>query len=430
MKDSQKKFLNPLYTNYVKEEIKARSKNWIVPAKVSGYICPCCHSGDGPHGTGIMESKKFPNQFCCFSSRTGECWEGYQDIIGIVRHMYKASFFDALEIAAEKVGYELPDPELFKDEENLPAHTVPILKSASPSVSPAAMNPPKQEEIDAIQKELARYRANIDQTDYYKKRGLSRETVLKFGCGFCPVWQHPFFASLDLQKEKERLEKALIDEGYGESWDKICKEVRDPYQYFRKYHPMYLASHGIHLSKPRPSERFIIPTSDGTAYLARLASPVVTDFQKRFSKMKAGKQVTGFNWSILLKQKKSPVIVTEGEFDAMSVEEVGFPALALGSVTMMNNFCAYIRENKIKPAFPPILALDNDPSGRSWTVKMVEALRKEGIFSIHGNSIILSGTKDPNESLCKDREAFSSQVKRLVEESRSLRANFTINRGI
>ena len=122
MKESQKKFLNPAYLNYVKEEIKARTKNWIRPARVSGYICPCCNSGDGPHGTGIMESRKYPNSFCCYSSRTGECWEGYQDIIGIIRHMNPvASFYDAIEIAAEKVGYEFPNPELFNAPDNLPA---------------------------------------------------------------------------------------------------------------------------------------------------------------------------------------------------------------------------------------------------------------------------------------------------------------------
>lgn len=426
MKESHRKFLNPIYTNYIKEEIKARSKQWIQPARVSGFICPCCHSGDGPHGTGIMESKKYPNQFRCYSSRTGECWDGYQDIIGIVRHMYKVSFYDALELAAEKVGYEFPDPELFKEGKPIPEHTVPVIHGSTGAF--AQPSPPKQEEIDAVQQELAAYRNNLDKTDYYRKRGLSRETVERFGCGFAPHWQHPLYANLDVEKERQRLISTLKNEGYEESWNNICKATKDPYLYMRKYHPSYLSSHYIHLLKPFPSDRFIIPTSDGS-YVARLTTPIVKDYQKRSAKIKVGKQITGFNWNAL-KQKKAPVIITEGEFDALSIEELGYPSLALGSVTMMSNFCTYITETKIKPAFPLIIVLDNDTTGRSWTIKMIDSLRKINIFAVSGENILLTGTKDPNESLCKDREEFSKRVKDVIEDTKSLQAKFAVSRGV
>lgn len=424
MKESHRKFLNPLYTNFVKEEIKARSKHWIVPARVSGFICPCCQSGSGPHGTGIMESKKYPNQFCCYSSRTGECWDGYQDIIGIVRHMYKVSFYDALEIAAEKVGYQLPDPELFKDEKNLPKHTVPIF---SQSRKTEVFEKPKQEDIDFIQTELKKYQANLDQTDYYKKRGLSKETVAKFGCGYEKEWMHPYYVSLDIEEQQKKLVSILKQEGYEEVWNRICKFTKEPFEYIRKKHPIYVSSHGICLHKPLPSERFIIPTSE-SSYLARLATPVLTDYQKRYSKMKVGKQSSGLNWDILKQKPKTPVIVTEGEFDAMSVEEVGFTAIALGSTSMINRFCSFLEENKIKPAYPLILSLDNDTSGRSSSLKMFDALRKINVFSVSDPSIILHGCKDPNESLCKDREAFTQFVSNAVESSKALQASFASSR--
>lgn len=421
MKQSQEKFLDPVYTNYVKEEIKARTKNWIQPARVSGFICPCCSSGDGPHGTGIIESRKHPNSFCCYSSRTGECWDGYQDIIGIIRHMNKdLSFYDALELAAEKVGYEFPDPELFKDPEHLPPHTNPVI--VRDSMSSGFADRPKQELIEIIQKDIEKYQQYLDQTDYFEKRGLSKATVERFGCGYAPEWEHPGYAALDIEKEKERLVKILQEEGYSKAWENICAKTSDPYLYIRKHHPFYLYRHNLHLSKPKPSKRFIVPISE-SAYLVRDISSAQSDYQRRYAKMKVGKQFEGFNWSSLKEPHPYPIIVTEGEFDAMSVEEVGYHAIALGSVSMVNRFCAYIKENSIKFDYPLIISLDSDAVGRKTSAKMFQDLREARVPNIQF-SITLPGTKDPNESLVTDRKAFTQKVEKAVSRTKELHVGF------
>ncbi len=420
MKPSQKKFLNTDYVNYVKEEIKARSKNWLRPARVSGYICPCCSSGDGPHGTGIIESRKYPNSFCCFSSRTGDCWEGYQDIIGIIRHMNKdASFYDALEIAAEKVGYEFPDPELFKDPEHLPEHTKPVISSLAAASGETAIS---KDLADAIQEDIFRFHMNLNQTDYYLRRGLSKATVERFGCGYAPEWEHPVVANIDVESEKKRAVEILIKEGYEKSWKLICEKAADPFLYLRKHHPVYLIEHNLRLAKPNPSQRFIVPISD-TAYLARSVNPAKTLFQQRYAKMKVGQQTTGFNWSVLEEPVHSPIFVTEGEFDAMSVEEVGYPALALGSVSMLNRFCSFIQENNLKPEYPLVLALDKDVAGQKATAKILQQLISYGVWNVE-SSILLPGTKDPNEALVKDRNAFTKKVEQAAAKSKALQAKF------
>ncbi len=422
MSDLQERFKNPLYTEYVKEEIKALAKNWIMPARVSGYICPCCSSGDGPHGTGIMESKSHPNFFRCFSSRTGTCWDGWQDVIGIVRHMEKCSFYEAIEIAASKVGYEFPNPELFKDPDHLPAHSVVLSTNQSRS---AASKKPDAIKLNAlVQADIEKYHQTLEETDYFLKRGLSLETVKRFNCGYSAKWENPLVINIDPKKEYLRMIDILKKEGYGKDWETITKKSANPRLYMQKFHHGYLLNHNIHLWKPQPSRRFIIPTSEYT-YLARAIDEPSTDWEKKYKKLQVGiPQPIGFNWGILKKNQKSPVFLVEGEIDAMSVEEVGYPAIALsGADSKLSILCQFIKDNNIKTNFPLVLAFDEDRTGRSTTVRAIHDLSAVGINSI-GESIVLPGTKDPNESLCTNRDAFKKLVKSAAKKSYELQEKF------
>lgn len=189
-------------------------------------------------------------------------------------------------------------------------------------------------------------------TNYHTKRGLSEEIIKKFNLGYIPNWRHP--------KAPENVPT---------------------------------------------SPRFIIPTSK-SSYLARDTRDLkdIPNNQKNYTKSKVGKTQI-FNLEAL-KEATKPVYIVEGEIDAMSIEEVGGHAIALGGVSNINKLLEIL--SKEKPEQPLILALDTDKTGKQATETLENGLKELGIFTYRHNP---SGTyKDPNEALTSDREAFKQAV--------------------
>ncbi|GHT93103.1 hypothetical protein FACS1894122_07820 [Alphaproteobacteria bacterium] len=98
--------------------------------------------------------------------------------------------------------------------------------------------------------------------------------------------------------------------------------------------------------------------------------------------------------------------MVEGEFDALSVLQVGGTAIALGSVSNKNRLLDYLRTKNIKPYL--LLALDNDDAGRVASRCLLEELTEMGI---NAEEINISGKyKDPNEALVNSPEEFHAIV--------------------
>ena len=125
---------------------------------------------------------------------------------------------------------------------------------------------------NVIAEDIAKAAENLNQSTYFRSRGISEDVAIRYGCGFMKGWTHP----------KKRGDKNVV-----------------------------------------PSDRVIIPTSP-ESYVAR-----AVDENNRIPKMKAGASNI-FNVEVL-KTSKQNVVVVEGEFDALSVIEVGNDAIALGS---------------------------------------------------------------------------------------------------
>ena len=183
---------------------------------------------------------------------------------------------------------------------------------------------------------------------YCKSRGLSVETCLKFGLYFAPSWKHP----------------------------------KTP--------------------DAAPSHRVIIPTS-AESYLARSV-----DDDGEFSKQKVG-GVHFFNFAAL--NQSEPVFVVEGEFDALSIEEVGGHAVSLGGVSNVKKFVEEVAKLKTVP--PLILSLDNDTAG----ITAVNALRSDltalGIPNYTAD--VVDGLKDASDALRADKAKFSERINRFME---------------
>ena len=199
-----------------------------------------------------------------------------------------------------------------------------------------------------------------DYTDFFKecnqklnlttyRRGISQATLDRFLVGYCEAWKHP--------KAPEGTE----------------------------------------------SPRLIIPTSK-YSYLARDTRDNLDEKQKKFSKAKVG-AVHIFNIKALERATK-PIIIVEGEIDALSIIDAGGEAIGLGSVNQAKTLLEMLKT--VKPKAPLIISLDNDDAGTKNTKLLEEGLAKLNIpfYTIN----VAEGYKDANEALTECREAFIAVI--------------------
>ena len=189
-------------------------------------------------------------------------------------------------------------------------------------------------------------RAKAGATDYFSERGISAEVVKRMGVGFDPKWHHPKT-------------------------------------------PCFV------------SERVILPTGVGLGYTARVAN---FDDDK-YSKQKSGEKGL-FNLDGLHDEDYPYIFIVEGEFDALSVIEVGGQAVALSGVANTTLFVETVK--KSPPSVPLALSLDNDTEGRKAQAVLKEHLKDLNIPFIEVN---ISGEQtDPNDALVFDRSRFAKMV--------------------
>lgn len=152
-------------------------------------------------------------------------------------------------------------------------------------------------------------------------------------------------------------------------------------------------------------QALIIPTSP-SSYVARNTDPGA-DSSNRYRK-------TGrahlFNLEALNKAEK-PIIITEGELDALSVIEAGGEAVGLGSKSYISSLINYVKENR--PSQPLILALDNDEEGQKAEEDLSRQLQELKITYYRAK--LYGDNKDANEALTTDRDAFIQAIREAEE---------------
>ncbi len=332
------------YVNSRADEFLDRDKSG------KGFICPICGSGSGPNGTGITENPKKPGHFTCWS---GDCFKNrsLSDILAIKNGIDPTETREVALNAAREVGIEIDI-----EEEN-PYSEKQIENQAENRIE-------KNERIEDSKNFFDQCHKNIEKTDYWKKRGLSKEIVDSFNIGFCQDWKHP-------------------------------KTPNAP-----------------------ATDRLIIPTGEGS-YLARAVNPQI---ESKYSKQKVG-PTRIFNIKALF-DSQDPIFVVEGEIDAMSVIMAGGSAVGLGSLSMVGRLLDEAVEARRKNIL--IIALDNDSEGSGAGNKAQkkiqerkEELKKKGLqITFADTKKLFLGCKDANEALCKDSELFKKAVMEEMERAK------------
>lgn len=327
---------------YSREDAKAIARrqqpDFLLKAKKIGYICPKCRNGEGNTGDGIVLDKKDGYHYKCF--RCGL----YADIF----ELYGLHFglTDNKEIFNQVYEY-------FKisidDVKNKRIH----------HQKESDLSSVKDYEILSDYMSFFKKAVKDNNFQYLIKRGISRDTQVKFFIGYVPDWRHP-------------------------------KTPNAP-----------------------ATPRCIIPTSRHS-YLARDTRQSIPEQQQRYKKSKVGK-VEIFNIAVM--DTMDIIFITEGEIDAMSVYEASggsAAAIAIGSVAYHNIFMDKLKQKYRSHVF--VLMLDNDepdpecpdivPAGQKELLKLQEELLHLNIPFIVANY----DYKDPNEYLMKDPDSMRNTV--------------------
>lgn len=220
--------------------------------------------------------------------------------------------------------------------------------AAAPSV------PTDPEQVTDFENFFLSANKDLDKTDYH--RGISTDTLNAFWVGYVENWRHP-------------------------------------------NHPNAPAS-----------PRLIIPITK-YSYIARDTRSELTPEQEAYKKQKVkGKERVSWIYNKqVLERANKPIVIVEGEIDALSIIDAGGEAVALGSVANVVNFLEYVKEHK--PKQPLVLSLDQDEAGQAAEQKLIEGLVKQNISFYRWS--VSRIYKDANERLIKDPEGLKSELEQI-----------------
>jgi len=284
--------------------------------RIGGYdtfICPFCGNGSGSDGTGI--STRDGRRYTCFKG----CFtvKDYLDILKLQHGTNSEN--DIFAIRSLEIGGVSSTPT------TKPANMADFFASAHSAITTS------------------------EAVAFLASRGISIETAIRFGLGYCPNWQSP----------------TALRSG----------------------------------KNPPSSRRLIIPTG-AAGYTARTIEGGTPD---KYRFMKEGE--AGYFGRAAL-YGTVPVFIVEGAIDALSISEAGGAACALGSTSGVDKFLAMVDNER--PTVPLVLSLDNDKAGQDAQAKLRSALEARAVSFYEINT---SGEyKDPNEHLTSNRDAFVALV--------------------
>jgi len=130
-----------------------------------------------------------------------------------------------------------------------------------------------------------------------------------------------------------------------------------------------------------------------------------------------------FNKDVLNSTDK-PIFIVEGEIDALSIIELGYNAMGLGSTANKNQFITLLKATTPKNLF--ILALDNDDAGKKATKDLIQEMEKLKI-NYSCPEEFYKNYHDANDFLLKDKEGFKSQLEKSIVETNPYQKNNALN---
>lgn len=328
-------------------------KQFLEPSKSGMYCCPYCGSGHGDHGTGAVKVYD-TNTFTCHAcNRSGDVIDLYRDQTGTD---YNTALMELADRAGITIDSYRPTAAADFAPESRQSDYRPQGDKRTATANKGAQ---RRTEGETEPQDYTEYYKTCKErlkdpaaVEYLQRRGISLETAAAYWIGFDPQ--------------------------------------ADPA--------------GTH----HPCPRLIIPASKAH-YVARR-----TDGETAFKAMNPrGSKPAIFNMRALYAPDVQEVFITEGAFDALSVIEVGAPAIALNSAANADALIEQLAERRTTATL--ILCLDNDDRGKKAAATIRAGLQRLNISYITAD--ICKGYKDPNEALTADRVAFVAAIEQAQRQT-------------
>lgn len=341
--------------DYIRGELSAYL-DIITTKKGRQYICPICNSGNKANNTPALSVNG--DVFKCFSCNAGG------DIFSLIALQnnldVRGDFGEVLNIACNVLGIDNTDNTQYTPKAQ---HT----HSSGRQAVEKAQKPIPTVNYKSFLQEC---KNNAAKTDYLYKRGLTEETINRFNLGF--------ITSETLSKYKEPCNLSQFRAG----------EITIPYNEYE--------------------------------YFITRATNIETDGKSQYIKWKKPKTEHAgaepiFNRTAL-QNGTEPVFIVEAPICAMSIEQVGGKAVAMGGtgadklITEIDRLKAYNR------VF--IIALDNDKAGIKATESLTEQLKTKGIAYI--TFAYKDGIKDINAYLMADKKELRQKVQEAITQAEQI----------
>lgn len=339
-----------------RQEIRSRisCKDYLTKSKSGLYCCPYCGSGTGTHGTGALRLYDTNTWTCHACKKSGDVIDLYQQQTG-------ADYNTALSLLADEIGITID----------------PYRPAAAADFAPA----PKNDRTERPQSDF-NGAGNIKPLDDAKSPQRGAET--------------PTEGNIDFTAYYQECRERLTDPAAAAYLQSRGISLETAAAYWIGYDPAADPAQSNH-----PCSRLIIPTSKAH-YIGRRI-----DGQKDFAKLNPkGSTPAIFNGKALYAQEVQEIFVTEGAFDALSILEVGYTAIALNSAANADALIKQLEQRRTAATL--ILCLDNDERGQKATATLNAGLQRLNIAHITAN--ICAGYKDPNEALTGNKEAFMEAI--------------------
>lgn len=370
--------MNDKQTEELKEKLKSLLGQYLEKLGIKGHKNFNCLNPEHEDSTPSMKYFSDTNKVYCYG-----CGASYDllDLIAIDNNIPNTkgeNLYKVLKLTCKEMGVEYPEEQeqsyvlpkgftktITNKKEMAPA---PATTAESEAQAPASTEQEPQAPQEDYTSFLLEAHKHAGETDYFKSRGLTQESIDHFKLGFCPAWVHP----------KPKAEGKKIT--------------------------------------PKPC--IIVPVNK-YCYFARDTRKAedIPDWQKGKEKQKAGDGKQLYNIKNALAHHTSTIIVVEGELDAVSIWQAGGNPLGLRST---NNYRVLIELIRKNPAKKWVLALDNDSAGHDTSKKIVEALANDkdekGYKIIYQLFIVnlYKKYKDANETLQKEPYFLSEIVEAIM----------------
>jgi len=317
-------------------------------------LCPF-HNEKTPSFTVYPES----NSFYCFGCGAGG------DVVTFVRRIENLDYIEAVKAVAQMAGVPMPEDGY---DDTLSKKRMRILSANREAARffNACLTDPK----------------NRFAYDYFINRGLSPNTITKFGLGYAP---NDWRMLLNYMKSKGYSEQELVFADLA-----IRSEKDGKTNYYDKYR-----------------NRVIFPIIDLRGNVVAFGGRVLDDSKPKYVNTgdtlvyKKGSGVFALNFAKNANDNK--LILVEGYMDVIALHQAGFGNAIAGLGTAFTSEQANLLSRYAEEV---IICYDNDEAGREATKKALGILGKTGLKL---RVVTMSGGKDADEIIrTHGRERFAS----------------------